>query len=103
MISKAWSNKWLKEGKWSLFYLAIGQRIQSLLLWKLITSGRALCKALSLLSNACLSLRCHIYCLETIWMLETEWAKELKIDYRIEEASEMDLQFVEFWDRKSVV
>ena len=40
IISKTWSNKWLKEGRGSFFCLAIGQRIQSLLLWNLITSGK---------------------------------------------------------------
>ena len=95
IISKTWSNKWLKEGRGSFFCLAIGQRIQSLLLWNWTTSGKALCKALSLLLDACPSLRCQRYGLETIGMLETEWIKELKSDCRIEKATEVALQFVE--------
>ena len=95
MISKAWSSKWLKEGKWSLFYLAIGQRINFIAM-KIDYIKKSIVQITELISNACLSLRCQIYGLETIWMLEIEWAKELKIYCRIEEASEMDLQFVEF-------
>ena len=63
--------------------MATGQRIQSLLLWKVITSGRVCCKTLSLLSDTWSSLRCQRYGLETTGILKTK------------EASKIALQFVE--------
>ena len=95
ITSKGWSEKWLKEGKWSFFCLAIGQRMQSLLLWNWITSGKALCKALSLLSDTCPSLRCLRNGLEIAGILEIEWTNELKTNYIMEEASEIVLQSIE--------
>ena len=38
-ISKALEEMWLKDGNGNFFYLAIGHKTQSLLLWNWITSG----------------------------------------------------------------
>lgn len=54
MKSNELIEKWLKKGKGSLFYFAMGQTTQSLLLWKVVTSGREWCKIWSLLSDTCL-------------------------------------------------
>ena len=60
-----------------------------------ITSGRELCKVLSLLSETCPSLRYQRYGLETIGTLVIELTKELKTDCKIEETPYIDLQSVE--------
>ena len=57
--SKALSIKWLKEGKGSLFYFAMGQRAQSLLLCTVLTSGRKSHKTWSLASDTWPNLRCQ--------------------------------------------
>ena len=75
--------------------MATGQRIQSLLLWKVITSGRVCYKTLSLLSDTWSSLRCQRYGLETTRILKTKLTKEVKIDCKTEESSKIALQFVE--------
>ena len=74
------------------FCLAIGQRTHSLLLWNWIILGRWLCKLLSLLSDTCPSLRCQRYGLERTGTVEIECTRELKTDYKMEEALDIDVQ-----------
>ena len=59
--TKAVLDKWLKKGNGKRFCFAMGQRVQSLLLCTVLTSGIQSCKAWSLASEACPSLRCQRY------------------------------------------
>ena len=95
MRSNELIDKWLKKGKGSLFCFAMGQTTQSLLLWKVVTSWREWCKIWSFLSDTCPNLRCQRNGLEAIRISKTELTKEQKIDSKIEDASETDLQVLE--------
>ena len=68
--SKGVADKWLKKGNGKRFCLAMGQRVQVLLLWTLLTLGIQLCKTWSLESEACPSLRCQRNGLVMIGTLE---------------------------------
>ena len=81
-----------EQGKGSHFCLAIGQTMQSLLLCKNGTLRKQWCKAWSLSSDTCPSLRCQRYDLETA---ETKLTKELETDCKVEETSETESQMLE--------
>ena len=98
-ISKASEEMWLKDGKGNFFYLVIGHRTQSLLLWNWITSGIWLCRVLSLLSETFPSLRCQRNGLETTRTLETEFTSESKTDCKMEETPDIDLQSGETYSK----
>ena len=92
--SKAVLDKLLKKGKGKRFYFAMGQRVQFLLLWAVLTSGIQSCKAWSLASETCPSLRCQRYGLVMTGTSETLLTKVSKTESRMEDTAESDLQEV---------
>ena len=72
----------------------MGQRVQVLLLCILLTSGIQSCKARSLESEACPSLRCQRNGLVMTGTLEMLLTKVPKTESKMEEAAESDLQGV---------
>ena len=92
--SKIVLNKWLKKGNGKRFCFAMGQRVQFLLLWTVLTSRIQSCKAWSLASKACHSLRCQRYGLVMTGIAETLLTKVPKTESRMEDITELDLQEV---------
>ena len=92
--SKAVLDKWLKKGNGKRFCFAMGQRVQFLLLWTVLTSRIQPFKAWSLASEACPSLRCQRYGLVMTGTSETLLTKVLKTESRMEDTTKSDLQEV---------
>ena len=88
--SKAWLDKWLELGKCNLLCFAIGQTTHYLFEWKKGTSD---IQCWSFASETCPNLRCDKWGLVTIGICEIEWAKHCKTNFKIVEASDIDLQF----------
>ena len=92
--TKAVLDKWLKKGNGKRFCFAMGQRVQFLLLWTVLTSRIQPFKAWSLASEACPSLRCQRYGLVITGTSETLLTKLPKTESRMEDTTKSDLQEV---------